>query len=142
MPIAAALPLINSQLNNALSLGPAAQPSLVATMIASAVAQAAPMGLFPMAPSPIPLIPAGLAAGQNLINNALSLGPAAQPGLVATMIASGISLIAPMAPPAGLSFLQSQIESALSMGQAAQEPVIATMISSAIITYYTMGGIL
>ena len=142
MPIAAALPLVNSQINNALSLGPAAQPSLVATMIAAAVSSAVPMGFLPTPPAPIPLVPAGLPAGQNLINNALSLGPAAQPSLVATMIASGISMIAPMAPPAGLSFLQSQIESALSMREAAQEPVVAAMISSAIITYYTMGGIL
>lgn len=142
MPIAAGLPILQSQLNTALNMGPAAQQATVATIIASAVAMVAPMGFFPPAPIPIPLIPAGMAAGQSMISNALNMGPAAEQSTVAQMIATGISLIAPIAPPAGMSTLKSQIESALKMGQAAQIPTVATMIAVAIPTYYMTGGVL
>lgn len=142
MPIAAGLPILQSQITSALNMGPAAQQATVATMIASAVAMVAPMGFFPPAPVPIPLIPAGMAAGQSMILNALNMGPAAQQGTVAQMMATGISLIAPTAPPAGMSLLKSQIESALKMGQAAQIPMVATQIAVAISSYFPMGGVI
>lgn len=142
MPIAAAFPLLNNQIANALSMDIAADPNTVATIIATAVGQASSMGLLPAAPAPIPLVPAGLSAGQNLITNALNLQIAADIKIVATIMATGISLIAPLAPPAGLSYLQNEIANALSMDIAAQQKTVALMISNAIIQYYTMGGII
>lgn len=142
MPIAAALNPLNSQIKNALNLGPAADPDLAATIMAAGVAQACVMGLLPSAPAPIPLTPAGLNAGMDLMKNAFSLGPAADPSIVSKLLGAGISLIAPLAPPAGLSFLQTQIENALSMGPAANIDTVALIIASAIIQYYTMGGII
>lgn len=141
MPVAAGLPILQSQITNALNMGPAAQQATVATIIASAVASVAPMGFFPPAPVPIPLIPAGMAAGQSMILNGLSMGPAAQQSTVAQMMATGISLIAPTAPPAGMSLLKSQIEGALSMGPAAQQATVATIIATAIASYFPMGGV-
>lgn len=142
MPIAAALPLLQTQIQNALNLGPAAQVPTVATIIASAVASAAPTGLFPPAPTPVPLVPAGLAAGQAQIQSALNLGPAAQQPVVAQLIALGVSLIAPAAPPAGLTLLKTQIENALNLSSAAQVPTVATIIASAIVQYYLAGGVI
>ena len=142
MPIAAGIPILQTQILSALSLGNAAQQSVIAAQIAAAVASVAPMGLFPAGPAMIPLIPAGVAATQAQILSALSMGNAAQQSVVAAQMAAGISLCAPMAPPAGLSFLQMQIQNALSLGQAAQQSVISTIIATAISTYYMMGGVL
>lgn len=142
MPIAAGIPLLQTQINTALNLGPAAQQATVAQLISLAVASVAPMGFFPPAPVPIPLIPAGVAAGQAMILNALNMGPAAKQSTVAQMMASGIALICPMAPPAGMSLLKTQIETALNLGPAAQQPMVATLIATAIGSYFPMGGVL
>lgn len=142
MPIAATQPLLQTQITTAMSMGPAAQPDLVAIQIASAVGSAAPSGLLPAAPSPIPLVPSGLVAGQQQIKNALTMGKGANKKAVATQIANGISVIAPLAPPAGLSTLQTQLESAMSMGKGAQPSVVATQFSTAIVQYYLAGGII
>jgi hypothetical protein len=142
MPIAASQSLLQNQIKSALSLDKAANKPLVATLIASAIASAVPMGLLPSVPSPIPLAPAGFAGTQSGIQGAFDLGPAATPDLVAQLMASAISLCAPLAPPAGLTMLQSQIASALKKDQAANKDILALELATAIVSYYTAGGIL
>lgn len=141
MPIAATLPILQSQITSALSNNKGAQAPIVAVQIASTIASIAPSGIFPPFP-PMPLIPAGLPAGLSMIQNAFALQQGANKKVVAQMVAVGISLIAPTAPPVGLFNLQQQIESAFSLDKGAQIQVVAMLIASAIITYYTMGGVL
>lgn len=141
MPIAGATPVLQSQILSALSMDKGAQTQIVATQIASSIAGVVPMGLFP--PSfPMPLVPAGLSGGLSMIQNTLNLQQGASQKTVAQLIATGVSLIAPMAPPAGLSFLQSQIESALSLDKGARQQVVASLLATAIVSYYIMGGVL
>jgi hypothetical protein len=140
MPIAGGMTLLQTQLQQALSMDKGAQTSLTGTLFGSAVASIVPMGLFPPVP-PTPLIPAGVSAGISLIQQALSLDKGAQISTVSQMIASGISMIAPTAPPAGLSSLKSQIESALSMDKGAQISTVSQMIAQAIVLYYLSGGV-
>jgi len=142
VPIAASQSLLKTQIKAALSLGKGASASSTATQIAAAVASAAPTGLFPPAPTPIPLVPAGLSAGQALITQSLSLGKGATISGTAQAMAAGISVIAPVAPPAGLSLLQTQISSALSAGKGADIDLVATQLSIAIVQYYVTGGVL
>ncbi len=142
MPIAAGLPVLQSQFISALSLKQGAQVQSTSAIMASAIASIAPMGLFPVVPIPVPLVPAGVSAGMSMIQNAMSLKQGAQVSIVSKMIANGISLIAPTAPPAGLSLLGQQIESAMSLKQGAQIQSTASLLASAIITYYSSGGVL
>ena len=142
MPIAASLPILQTQVANSFNMGKGAQSTIVATIIASAVASAAPMGLFPSAPVPIPLVPSGFSAGKVMIENAFKMANGANVDAVSLMIANGISLIAPLAPPAGLSFLQMQIKNAMSMGAGATPQIVAMTIANAIPQYYMMGGII
>lgn len=141
MPIAAMLPALQSQLVSALSNDKGAMQPIVAMQIGSAIASIAPSGIFPPFP-PMPLVPAGVAGGISMIQNAMSMQQGATKKTVAQMIGVGVSMIAPMAPPVGLSVLQQQIESAFSLDKGAQKQAVATLIASAIITYYTMGGVL
>jgi len=142
MPIAAGMPILQSQFVSAMSLKQGAQVQSTSAIMASAIASVVPMGLFPVAPTPIPLTPAGMSAGLSMIQNAMSLKQGAQISTVSKMIANGISLIAPTAPPAGLSLLGQQLESAMSMKQGAQIQTTTSLMASAIITYYTSGGVL
>lgn len=142
MPIAASQSLLKTQIKAALSLGKGANINTTAIQIAAAVASAVPTGFFPIAPTPIPLVPAGLSAGQSLITQAFSLGKGATISATSQALAAGISVIAPTAPPAGISLLQTQISSALSAGKGADIDIIATQLSIAIVQYYTTGGVL
>jgi hypothetical protein len=142
MPIAASMPLINSAVSSALNLGQAATNDLTASIIMAALSSAVPMGMFPVAPVPIPLVPGGASACKTMITQALGLGKAATADLTAQMIAAGISILAPTAPPAGLSALQSQIKSALSMSNAATPSAVAAMIAIAVVAYYSSGGVM
>lgn len=142
MPIAAGLPILQSQFVSAMSLRQGAQVQSTSAILASAIASVVPMGLFPVAPTPTPLAPAGVSAGMSMIQNALSLKQGAQISTVSKMIANGISLIAPTVPPAGLSLLGQQLESAMSLKQGAQIQSTASLMATAIITYYTSGGVL
>ena len=141
MPIAAGMPLINSSTESALSMAEASTADATTNLIMSALLSAVPMGMFPVAPTPIPLVPGGASACQTLIKQALSLGVAATPDLTAQMIASAISILAPTAPPAGVTTLQSQIKSALSMDKAAKPAAVAAQIASAVVSYYSTGGV-
>lgn len=142
MPIAAGQSVLQSQIKAALSMGKAANQTAVIGIIIAGLSSIIPMGLIPTAPSPIPLIPAGISGTQFTMNAAINIGPAAAISTTAAMWAAAISTAAPMAPPAGLSALQSQIESAMSMGKAANIDTTAQLISAAIIQYYITGGIL
>lgn len=142
MAVASMTSMLSSQIETALGMGPAASPKIVAQIIASAVGSMAGVGKIPAAPSPLPVIPAGISAGASQIETALNLGPAAKQKVVAQLIALGISSIGVNAPPAGLSFLASQIENAFSMGPAAKEKVVANIIGSSVPTYYNMGGVI
>ena len=142
MPITAGQNILQQQIKSALSMDKAANPAAVIGMISSALSTIIPMGLFPSAPSPTPLTPAGIAATQSNLVASLGLGPAANVSTTAAMWASAISLAAPLAPPAGISTLQSQIENAMSLGEAANIDTTAQMIALAIIQYYVTGGIL
>ena len=142
MPIGAAIPILKPAISSAFSMDQAAKASLSAATIMSALLSAVPMGMFPVAPTPIPLVPGGASACKTMIEQAFSLGPAATAEASAQMIATGISILAPTAPPAGLSLLQTQIKQAFSLGQAAKPDMAATMIAAAIPSYYMTGGVL
>lgn len=142
MPVIAGMSLLAQQIEASMSLGPAAQPPLVATLISAGVASVAPMGMFPPAPVPIPLIPAGLPLGITGIQGALSLGPAATPKLVALQMASAIAMIAPMAPPVGMSLLATGLENALGLKSAATQKVVAQLMALEICNYFSMGGVI
>ena len=141
MPVIAGMSLLAQQIEASMNLGPAAQPPLVATLISAGVASVVPMGLFPSVP-PIPLIPAGMPLCQSAIQSALSLGPAATPKIVSLLMASGISMVAPMAPPAGLSLLATGLENAMGLKEAATQKVVAQLMALEICNYYPMGGII
>lgn len=142
MPIAAGLIPLKSQIENAFKLQRAASEDLVATLISSAIASVAPMGLFPMGVTMVPLIPSGMTAGKSQIATAFKMQRAAKEALVALQMASGISVICPMVPPAGLIALKSQIENAFKMQRAANEGLVAQQIAQGIITYYQSGGVI
>ena len=142
MPIAGGISPLQSQLKGALSMGNGAQVASTSQLFAAGVASIVPMGMFPIAPVPVPLAPAGMSAGASLIQNALSMGNGATIDAVSQMIAMGISVIAPVAPPAGLSILAQQIKGALSLGNGATVDSTAMMIALAVPTYYMAGGVL
>jgi len=142
MPIAAGLSPLKSQISTALKMDRAATPSALATMIASATAGIAPMGLMPMGITAVPLVPSGLSATKSQIQNALKMERSAKPNSLAQMIAIAISTLCPMVPPAGLSVCKSQIASAFKMDRAAKPNSIAQMIAQAIVSYFQSGGVL
>ncbi len=142
MAVASMTSMLISQIETALSMGPAANPKVIAQIIAAAVGSMAGVGKLPAGPALIPIIPAGISIGASQIETALNLGPAAKPKIVAQLIALGISSIGVNAPPAGLSFLASQIESSFSLGPAANEKAVANIIGSSVPTYYNMGGVI
>ena len=142
MPIPAAFPMLQSQIANAFNLQQAASADLVSTIITSALASAAPMGLFPVGVAMIPLIPAGFSATQSQIKNAFNLQQAANNQLNAQVMALGIAALVPMVPPSGLQLLQSQIATALNLDRAANNQLIAIQIANAIISYYLSGMVI
>ncbi len=141
MPIPAGYSLLQTQIQQALSMKQGAQIPSTGALIGTAVSSIVPMGLYPPPLFP-PLVPAGVSAGISMIQQALSMKQGAQISTVSQMIATGVSLIAPLVPPAGLSTLKSQIESALSMKQGAQIPTVSSLIAQAIILYYVSAGVL
>lgn len=141
MPIAASFSSLNSQIEQALSMGQGAQISVVATQFASAVSGAVPSGQWPPPFYP-PLAPSGFSASQSLFEQALSMDVAANPATTAQLFAQAVSVMAPIVPPSGLATLATQIEQAFNMGPAAQEPLVAIIITQAIITYFLSGGVL
>lgn len=141
MPIMAAQPILQTQLTSILSKGIAANPDAFALEFTSALASVVPMGLF-FTPFPVPLVPTGFSACQNLIKQSLSLGMAANLQTTSLMMATGISLLAPLAPPVGLLVLQTQIKNAISMDMAANKLMVASILSIAIPQYYMSGGVL
>ena len=142
MPIGASVSLLKGQFRNALSMGKGASIATTSQVFASAIASAASMGIFPTAPTPVPLAPSGLSAGANMIKNALSMGKSASISTTAQMIASAVSMIAPTAPPSGLSGLRSNLKNALSAGKGANINTTATQFASAVVSYYTSGGVI
>lgn len=142
MPITATQKLLETQIKTAFSLDKGAEKTIISLMLATAIASSASAGLLPSAPSPIPLIPCGLTAGQTLIQNSMSLDKMATQDLVAQLIAQGVSVIAPMCPPVGLATLQLQLAQALKMDKGASPDLTAQLWSQAIIAYYSMGTII
>jgi len=142
MPIAAALTPLQSQIDAAQNAGVAGSPSLTSTQIATALASAVPMGIIMLGPTPTPLVPAGFSATQSLLQAAFNMGVAGTPSSVAQMIASAISVMAPLAPPIGLSALQSMIQAIFNLGLAGSSSTTAQMLATAIVTYYTSGAVL
>jgi len=140
MPIMAAQPILQTQIQLLLSKGQSANQNDFASQFTNALSSVVPMGLFPAGLVPIPLAPTGRTACESMIRQALSLKNAANTETVSMMMATGISLLVPMVPPAGLMSLKSQIKSALSMKVAANPQIFATILSIAIPQYYMMGG--
>jgi len=141
MPIAATVSALQNLFKNGLGLDKAASPDLVATNLSAAIAAIAPSGLFPPSPTPIPLVPAGQSGAQSLFKNAFTLDVAADPNLTAMMLATGVSIICPTVPPAGLSLLQSQFKNALTLELAADPDLAATTMANAVISYFSVGGV-
>lgn len=141
MPIMAAQPILQGQIQMILSKGASATEKDFASQFTTALCSVVPMGIM-MTPFPVPLVPAGKSACENMIRASLSLGVAASTETTSMMMATGISLLAPMAPPAGLMNLKSQIKSALEKGIVAQPAIFASILSLAIPTYYMTGGVL
>ena len=145
MPILAGTSLVINSIKNALSLKEGAEISTTAQLIALGVAQIVSMGLFPVTPTPpfpLPLVPSGLSAGQNLIKQALSMREGADINTTAQLIAQGISMIAPVAPVSGLSALTNSIRTALTLKEGADIITTANLIGIAIPMYYMSGGVL
>lgn len=142
MPIAAGQTVLQNALKSAFSMGKGATQQAVVGVIISGLTSIIPMGIFPTAPTPIPLAPAGISATQSNLNNSLGLGKASTIDTTAQLISLAVSLAAPMAPPAGLSILQNNIKSAFSMGKAANIDTVTQLISVAIIQYYLAGGVM
>lgn len=142
MPIMAAQPIIQSQLNLILSKGQSANQNDFASQFTAVLTSVAPMGLMVMGLAPVPLAPAGNSACENLIRQALNLDMVADPEIVSMMIATGISLLVPTVPPVGLMSLKGQIKTALSMKQAANTQAFSAIVSLAIPQYFMMGGVI
>jgi len=142
MPIAAAMMPMKSQIESSMKLDIAGNADLTSLLITSAIASGVPMGFFPPAPVPIPLIPAGFAACKNALKSAFSLDIAGSPDLVAQLMAAGIALLAPMAPPAGMSILQSQLKSAFSLDIAGNPNLCAQLIALGVVNFYMAGGVI
>jgi len=141
MPIAGAISPLQAQLKSAITLDVAAEPDSVAAMFASAIASVAPSGMMPAGAAMVPLVPAGLAATQAQIKNALTLDIAAEPDTAAQIMAAGVSALCPMVPPSGIAALQTQIKSAITLDVAAEPDTVSQMLASAIISYFSAGGV-
>ena len=142
MPIAPINVPLKNAIKAALNLEVAGNPDLTSTIIISTLAGLVPMGLFPPAPSPLPLIPSGVSIAQNGIKGALSLEVAGNPDLTSLQMASAIQALVPNIPPVGFSILQNAIKSALSLEVAGNPDLQAEIIANAIVGYYTSGGVI
>lgn len=142
MPISAGLSALQSQISAEQNAGIAGNPSLTSVQIASALASVAPMGVMMIGPTPTPVVPAGFAACQSVLQAAFNAGIAGTPTLSSTQIASAISLLAPMVPPIGISLLQTLIQNISNMGIAGSSDSTAQLLATAIITYFTIGLVL
>jgi hypothetical protein len=142
MPIAAALPILQTLISTLQSAGVAGGPSVSALQLTSAIASVAPMGIMMIGPTPVPLIPAGFAATQQMLLASYQSGISGSPSVSSVQIATAISVLAPLCPPIGLSILQSMISSMDNMGIAGSPSLTAQMLATAIITYFTCGLVL
>jgi len=141
MPIAAGLPLLIPMMLDIYSLNEKGTPTLIAQKMSQAVAAVAPLGLLPLGPAMIPMIPALMSVGQVIIEQALSF-PLPIPDVVATLMAVGIAVICPMCPPSGLAGLQSTMKEVLGMGPTATPILMALKTANGIVTYFQSGGII
>ena len=142
MPIAASFPLLQADIQNALNLDIAGNPQLISVLITTSTASALSMGLFQLAPPPAPPIPpppAGFSAMQSQLEAAFNLDIAGNPDLVATMFASGVSVMSPVVPPTGFSLLQSEASNAFNLDIAGNPQLISTMLANGIVNYYLSG---
>lgn len=141
MPITAGRSLLNNQIKSALSKGKSADINTTSQEITNAIASVVGMGIFPTSPSPLPLKALGKSAAKSLIKNALNMGRGANINTTAQMIATAISLIAPIVPPKGFSALKTALKNALSAGKGATIKNTANQFSAAIINYFSSGGV-
>jgi hypothetical protein len=139
MPISAGLPILQAQLKSIASMGVAATPQLIATMLSSALAAIAPMGLLAAGPAMIPLVPAGITGTQSMLNSAYNTGTGGKSTVTSQMIAAAVSILCPMVPPTGITLLQTLLSNVDSLGVAGTPDLTAQLQASAIITYFTTG---
>lgn len=142
MPIAAALTSLKSQIAQVHNLKQSGNADTIAGIYVAALVAAAPQGLFPPGPSPVPLVPSGASALQNSVKQAHSLDIAADPAKCAQLIALGISQLVPNVPPVGLSKLQKDIENSLNLKEASSPDLIGTLQATAIVNYYLAAGVI
>lgn len=140
MPIAAAQPILQTQIQLLLSKGQSSNQNDFASQFTNTLSSVVPMGLFPAGIVPIPLVPSGRSACENLLRQALSLKNAANKDTVSILMALAISMLVPVVPPVGLTGLRSQIGNALSMGMASKQETFSSILSLAIVQYYMSGG--
>jgi hypothetical protein len=138
MPITAGMSMIQNQLKSAFNMGAGGTPSATSQMIAAAIASAVPMAMIPGTP-PIPLSPSGMSAAANMLKSAFNMGAGGTPSMTAQMIASAISLIAPLCPPTGMTLLKTQLENVFNMGASGKPDMTAQMIALAVCNFYQMG---
>lgn len=140
MPIAATLPLLQTQLANVMRLKQAGTADSAAAIMSSALAQSVSTGLLPGVP-PIPTLPTGLPLAYNSLREAFSLGKAAQSNLVAQKVADAVKLISPIVPPTGYVLLLTQLQQAFNLQIAGTPESFATIAAAAIITYFSTGTV-
>lgn len=142
MPIALAQPILQTNIQLLLSKGKSANQNDFARNFTNALSAVVPMGMFPVAPVPVPMSPSGKSLCENTIRQSLSLKQGATSDTVSMLFATGVSFLVPIVPPVGLMNLKNQIKKALDMGTASNKQVFSLIVSAAIVQYYTSGGVL
>lgn len=143
MPIAAAMNPLKTMIKLSLQLQQGASNDGIAGAMVTALSTCTPMGMFPAAPSPIPLIPAGASGTNSLLSKvALNMQQGASNSMIAQNTAMAVSLCCPAVPPSGMTALKTLIENTvLNMQQGADNNMIAQSMANSIVVYYTACGV-
>lgn len=139
MPIASAIPVIQSQLQSIARMGISGTPDLTAVMIASILASAVPSGLFIGTTPPTPLVPTGISATQSILNSTFQMGISGTSEVSSQLMASAIAALCPIVPPIGLSLLKNLLQNISNLGITGSPELTSQILANAIVNYFMSG---
>jgi hypothetical protein len=142
MAITAMTSALSAQLQSTFNTGLPGTPTSNAVRIASAIASIVPSGQIYVGISWVPVIPAGVAACQAMLNTAFNTGLPGTPSSSSQIMASAIAALAPMVPSVGVTILKSMLQNIDNMGLSGSASTTSQMMASAIIAYFTAGGVI
>jgi|GEM_PF-2425413 len=132
-------PVFQNMLMSALNNNSGSSASLYATQFASALSSATASCLLNMGASPIPFIPSGFAATQNMIMM-MCQNSNGNANSAASQLAGAIAMFNPLVPPVMQAALQGQLSGVFSNSNGSVNSA-ASQIANAINSYYSGSGL-